>query len=271
VCPEIVVRSSARAPCLQSVDVLGVRVSAVNMSQAITIITSWIVEGARDYVCVTGVHGVMESQRDESIRRIHNAAGLVVPDGMPLVWMAQRNGFRHVDRVYGPDLMLACCAHFQGPLFRHYFYGGADGVADRLVDRLKDRFPSLVVAGTYSPPFRALSASEQQDVATRINAAQPDIVWVGLSTPKQEQWMSAHRGLLQAPVLIGVGAAFDFLAGLKKQAPRWMQRSGLEWGFRLAAEPQRLWRRYFRNNPEFLWRVLKTEIAGRRACHADAG
>ena len=256
---------------LQSVDVLGVRVSAVNMSQAVATIRSWIVDDARNYVCVTGVHGIMESQRNGTIREIHNTAGLVVPDGMPLVWMAHRNGFNHVDRVYGPDLLLACCEQFQGPPFSHYFYGSADGVAERLVDRLRHRFPRLVVTGSYAPPFRTLSTVEEREIAERINAARPDIVWVGLSTPKQERWMHAQRSLLQAPVLIGVGAAFDFIAGLKRQAPLWMQHSGLEWAFRLATEPRRLWRRYLRNNPEFVWRLLRAEITGRRASRAAAG
>ncbi|HET7468287.1 MAG TPA: WecB/TagA/CpsF family glycosyltransferase [Gemmatimonadales bacterium] len=243
-------------------DVLGVGVSAVDMGQALTAIQEWIARGGRHYVCVTGVHGVMESQRDPELRRIHNAAGLVTPDGMPLVWLARRAGFRHVDRVYGPDLMLACCQRSVERGYRHFFYGGGPGVPERLAHRLIERYPGLQVVGTFSPPFRSAGAPESEEVIQQINAAGADIVWVGLSTPKQERWMDAHRGRLQAPVLIGVGAAFDFHAGVKRQAPRWMQRSGLEWLFRLGQEPRRLWRRYSYNNVRFIAGVLRQ--GGRR-------
>jgi N-acetylglucosaminyldiphosphoundecaprenol N-acetyl-beta-D-mannosaminyltransferase len=238
------------------VDVLGVRVSAINMDNALEVIDEWITSGDRHYVCVTGVHGVMESQRDESLRQIHNAAGLVTPDGMPLVWIGKWRGFRNTTRVYGPDLMLAVCQRSQAAGYRHFFYGGQEGVPERLVRRLEKRFPGLVVAGTYSPPFRAMTPEESEDVVRRINDAKPDIVWVGLSTPKQERWMSQHVNRLAAPVLIGVGAAFDFHAGVKRQAPRWMQRSGLEWLFRMVTEPRRLGRRYLVNNPAFVWLML---------------
>ncbi len=246
------------------VNVLGVGVSAIDMPQALEAIGGWIERREPRYVCVTGVHGVMESQRDEGLRRIHNAAGLVTPDGMPLVWLSRLRGHGHVRRVYGPDLMLACCERSVANGWRHYFYGGGEGVADRLVDRLGRRFPGLAIAGTYSPPFRSLSAEEDAEIVRRIRLTRPDVVWVGLSTPKQERWMHEHAGRVGAPVLIGVGAAFDFNAGLKRQAPRWMQRSGLEWLFRLMAEPRRLWRRYLVNNPLFLWRILLQELRGRR-------
>ena len=193
----------------------------------------------------------MESQRDDELRRIHETAGLVTPDGMPLVWIAHLLGHSHVERVYGPDLLLACCERSILRGYRHFFYGGAPGVGECLAARLGARFPGLSVAGLFSPPFRPLSADEDGALVDCINAARPDIVWVGLSTPKQERWMAAHVGRLDAPVLIGVGAAFDFHAGVKRQAPRWMQRSGLEWSFRLAMEPRRRWRRYLRNNPAF--------------------
>ena len=238
------------------VDVLGVGVSAVDMETALATIDRWIATRESQYVCVTGVHGVMESQRDEELRRIHNRAGMVTPDGMPLVWLSRLAGQGHVRRVYGPDLMLACCQRSPGIGHRHFFYGGAEGVPQRLIDRLQARFPGLAVAGGYSPPFGALSPEEDEAIVRRINGANADIVWVGLSTPKQEHWMSEHRERLSAPVLIGVGAAFDFNAGLKRQAPRWMQQSGTEWLFRLLTEPRRLWRRYLINNPVFVWKVL---------------
>lgn len=235
---------------------LGVGVSAVTMSQALETIADWLLRREQHYVCVTGVHGIMESQRDEELRQIHNRAGLVTPDGMPLVWLSRLSGQSHVERVYGPDLMLACCRRSVLEGYRHFFYGGGKGVAQRLAERLGSRYPGLRVAGTHTPPFRPLSAAEDQAIVRQINESAPDIVWVGLSTPKQELWMNAHVGRLNAPVLIGVGAAFDFHAGLKKQAPGWMQRTGLEWLFRLGTEPRRLWRRYLRNNPAFIWGVL---------------
>ena len=240
----------------EQVNVLGVGVSAITMAQAVNVIEDWIAAADHQYVCVTGVHGVMESQDDPSLRDIHNRAGLVTPDGMPLVWVSRLKGYRHVERVYGPDLMLACCAASVSKGYRHFLYGGAPGVPERLAARLQQRFPGLMVAGTWSPPFGKPTSGEERAIIERINATNPDIVWVGLSTPKQERWMATHTGRLCAPVLIGVGAAFDFHAGLKRQAPRWMQRSGLEWLFRLGSEPRRLWRRYFSNNPRFLWRIL---------------
>lgn len=237
------------------VDVLGVPVSAITMSHAVETIRRWIADRTPHYVCVTGVHGVMESVRDESLRAIHEGAGLVTPDGMPLVWLAHHAGFPRVERVYGPDLMLAVCEASTRHGWRHFFYGGGSGVADQLTSRLRSRFAALDVVGVYSPPFRPMTPEEDDELVHRINATRPDIVWVGLSTPKQERWMAAHVGRLSAPVLVGVGAAFDFHAGLKRQAPRWMQRSGLEWSFRLITEPRRLGPRYLVNNPLFIWRI----------------
>jgi N-acetylglucosaminyldiphosphoundecaprenol N-acetyl-beta-D-mannosaminyltransferase len=239
------------------VDVLGVKVSAVHMEQALDVLDDWITNGIRRYVCVTGVHGVMESRRDPKLQRIHNEAGLVTPDGMPLVWWSKSRGWRHTERVYGPDLMLACCERSIATGYRHFFYGGNEGVADLLAQKLSKRFPGLSVAGTYTPPFRQLTKEEDEDVVNRINDAGADIVWVGLSTPKQEYWMADHLNRIDAPAMIGVGAAFDFHAGLKKQAPVWMQESGLEWFFRLATEPRRLWKRYLINNPAFMWLALQ--------------
>jgi len=242
---------------LRRVNVLGVGVSAIDMTLALETIDRWIVQREQHYVCVTGVHGVMESQSDEVLRRIHNRAGLVTPDGMPMVWLSWLRGERHVDRVYGPDLLAACCERSITRGYRHFFYGGGDGVAALLSERLRARFPELQVVGTYTPPFRPLSALEETELARQIAAAAPDILWVGLSTPKQERWMAEHIGRLQVPVMIGVGAAFDFHAGLKRQAPRWVQRAGLEWLFRLGTEPRRLWRRYLANNPRFVWHVAR--------------
>ena len=242
--------------CIARANILGIEISAINMETALRTIEAWILRRESHYVCVTGVHGVMESQRDEALRRIHNAAGLVTPDGMPLVWLSRLMGFRPVERVYGPDLILALCERSAEHGYRQFFYGGGPGIAEKLALRLQSRFPSLQVSGFYSPPFRPLTPEEDKAVIELINATNPHILWVGLSTPKQERWMAEHMGSLHTPVLIGVGAAFDFHAGIKRQAPRWMQRTGLEWFFRLLMEPRRLWRRYLINNPLFLWLVL---------------
>jgi N-acetylglucosaminyldiphosphoundecaprenol N-acetyl-beta-D-mannosaminyltransferase len=238
------------------VNVLGVGVSAINIPMALQTIDQWIQEHSQQYVCVTGVHGVIESQRAEDLRRIHNRAGMVTPDGMPLVWVSHLKGYPQVTRVYGPDLMLAICEHSVPKGYRHFFYGGAEGVPERLVLNLTEWFHGLNVVGTYSPPFRPMNAEEEEQLLQLIEKARPDILWVGLSTPKQELWMADHIGKVNAPVLIGVGAAFDFHAGLKKQAPPWMQRNGLEWLFRLVTEPRRLWRRYLINNPLFIVMIL---------------
>lgn len=247
------------------VNVLGVGVGAVSMAQALHLIDGWVARREPRYVCVTGVHGVMESRRDAALRRVHNEAGLVTPDGMPLVWLARAAGHRHVERVYGPDLLLAACARAaEATRHRHFFYGGAPGVAERLTRRLAARFPALRVAGVHTPPYRALTAEEDAAVARAITDSGADVVWVGLGTPKQERWMQAHVGRVGAPVLVGVGAAFDFLSGAKRQAPRWMQRSGLEWAFRLGSEPRRLWRRYLANNPRFVCEVALQATGVRR-------
>jgi N-acetylglucosaminyldiphosphoundecaprenol N-acetyl-beta-D-mannosaminyltransferase len=237
-------------------NVLGVGVSAISMTDALATIEGWIAARDPNYVCITGVHGIMESQADLQLKVIHNHAGMVTPDGMPLVWLAWLNGLRAVERVYGPDLFLEVAALSLRRGYRHFYYGGGDGVAELLAARMRQRYPGLQIVGTYTPPFRPLTIEEDRQIVNLINAAGADIVWVGLSTPKQERWMAQHVGRVNAPVMVGVGAAFDVHAGLKSQAPRWMQRAGLEWAFRLATEPRRLGRRYLRNNPRFVIRVL---------------
>jgi N-acetylglucosaminyldiphosphoundecaprenol N-acetyl-beta-D-mannosaminyltransferase len=243
-------------------DVLGVQVSAVNIPIAIAAIDRWIRRGHRSYVTLTGVHGIMESVRSDEIRRVHNAAGLVLPDGMPLVWLLWQR-FQFADRVYGPDLMLALFNQFEEMGHRHFLYGATPRTLELLKGNLERKFPRAKIVGTYAPPFRPAGTDEDEVVVEAINASAADIIWVGLSTPKQELWMARHRHRLSAPVLIGVGAAFDFHAGLVRQAPRWLQRSGLEWLFRIAVQPRRLAKRYLRNNPAFL-ALLAAERLGLR-------
>jgi N-acetylglucosaminyldiphosphoundecaprenol N-acetyl-beta-D-mannosaminyltransferase len=237
---------------MEQMNILGVHVSATNMPEAVRQIKTWIGDRTRTYVCVTGVHGIMECQDNRRLRAIHNSAGMVTPDGMPLVYVSRAGGHPQTTRVYGPDLMAAICEDSVLAGYRHFFYGAAPATLATLVERIGSRFPGIRIAGSYSPPFRNLTADERSAIAEHINGCAPDIVWVGLSTPKQETWMADFRQLLAAPVLIGVGAAFDFHAGTVKQAPRWMQPLCLEWFFRLLVEPKRLWKRYLLNNPRFL-------------------
>lgn len=242
---------------ISRVDVLGVGVSAINQEIALSEITRWIESREKHYVCVTGVHGVMESQRDPELLAIHNSSGLTTPDGMPLVWCARYAGAESVERVYGPDLMLNVSKASVERGWTHYFYGAAPGVPETLAENLEAKFPGLKVVGSQSPPFRELTAEEVEATVAEINRLAPDIVWVGLSTPKQERWMARFRPSLEVPVIIGVGAAFDMHAGRIPQAPQWMQNAGLEWAFRLSKEPRRLWRRYLVNNPKFVGRILR--------------
>jgi N-acetylglucosaminyldiphosphoundecaprenol N-acetyl-beta-D-mannosaminyltransferase len=244
--------------------VLGVDVSAITMSDALDRIEAWIAGRSKNYVCITSVHGVIESRDDPHLREIFNRAGLVTPDGMPLVWMSHALGHKRTERVYGPDLMRALSAVSAARGYRQFYYGGAEGVAEQLSLTLMRDYPGLQVVGHHCPPFREPTEEEDRLIVDRINAARPDIVWVGLSTPKQEYWMAAHLGRIEAPVMIGVGAAFDFVPGLKPQAPRWMQRRGLEWVFRLVTEPRRLSRRYLSIVPRFL------ALAGRQLASRTA-
>ena len=238
------------------VNVLGVGISVLNLRAALDAIADAVRTRRKGYICVTGVHGVMEAQDDAAFKKILNSAFLCTPDGMPMVWAGRLNGHREMRRVYGPDLMLDVCAWSETSGAKHFFYGGADGVAKQLVQKLQAKFPKLSVVGTFTPPFRALDAAEVQKLQAQISAAQPDILWVGLSTPKQEKFMAEFLPKLDVTLMIGVGAAFDFHSGRVKQAPRWMQRSGLEWFYRLCSEPRRLAKRYGRNNPRFLWKFL---------------
>jgi N-acetylglucosaminyldiphosphoundecaprenol N-acetyl-beta-D-mannosaminyltransferase len=238
------------------VNVLGVGISVLNLPSALAAIAAAVREQRKGYICVTGVHGVMEAQDDSGFKKILNDAFLCTPDGMPMVWAGKLNGRREMGRVYGPDLMLEVCAWSETSGAKHFFYGGADGVADLLAQKLREKFPKLQVAGTYTPPFRALSEIEVKHLQAQIAASQPDILWVGLSTPKQEKFMAEFLPKLDVTLMVGVGAAFDFHSGRTRQAPRWMQRNGLEWLFRLCSEPRRLGKRYLRNNPLFAARYF---------------
>ena len=245
-------------------NVLGVRVSAVNLESATQRIETAVAFGKKGYVCVRDAHGLIRCQQDAGLRSIHNRAFLVTPDGMPLVWALKRAGHPESDRVYGPDLMLSLFSAGERKGLRHFLYGATEATLEKLQARLLERFPGARITGTYAPPFRPLSPQEETEVAERINRSGADIVWVGLGTPRQEHWMAHMRGRLDAPMLIGVGAAFDFHAGLKRQAPKAIQRSGLEWAFRLLHEPRRLWRRYAVVVPGFIFLTVLQRTGLRR-------
>ena len=248
-----------------SFQVLGVRVDAVQIPDTIAQMEEWIRERRQShYIAVTGMHGVTEGQHDDSFKRVLNSADLVVPDGMPLVWLGRLRGFPIRCRVYGPELMMTFCQETASKGYRHFFFGGTPGLPERLSESLRRRIPALQIAGTFSPPFGQVSSEEDEATCAMINATRPDVVWVGLSEIKQDTWMYEHREKLNAPVLVGIGAAFDFLAGTKRQAPAWMRENGLEWLFRFLQEPRRLWRRYLVYGAEFLVSVFLEQLGVRK-------
>ncbi len=237
---------------VERVNVLGVGVSAINLESGRRIVAQALRDRTRGYITVTGVHGVMEAQDDPKLRAVFNDAFLVTPDGMPMVWMGKFAGKKEMDRVYGPDFMLEVCGL---PGVRHFLYGGSNGTVAVLKQKLEERFPGIQIVGTYEPPWRALTAEEETSLQEQVRLGRADVFWVGLSTPKQERFMAEYLPKLEVTLMAGVGAAFDFHSGKVSQAPRWMQRSGLEWFYRLCREPRRLWRRYLKNNPRFVFRA----------------
>jgi N-acetylglucosaminyldiphosphoundecaprenol N-acetyl-beta-D-mannosaminyltransferase len=236
-------------------NVLGVRVHAIDLPRAASRIEDALANNEKGYVCVTGVHGVMEAQDDPEFRAILNDALLTVPDGMPTVWVGKLQGFRHMKRVFGPDLMIELCSRSVPKGYTHFLYGGAPGVAEQLRDVLISKFPGINVLGTYTPPFRPLMQAEFGQLKNMITALKPDLFWIGLSTPKQERFMATHLHDLNTKVMIGVGAAFDVHTGRLRDAPDWVKNLGLQWLHRLIQEPARLWQRYLLNNPRFVWRI----------------
>lgn len=234
-------------------ELLGVEFAIVDYAETLERIAAMIDGAERGYVCHVAVNALMNARRDERARAALDGATLTLPDGMPIVWALRSLGESISDRVYGPDLMLMACERSLRSGARHFLYGGRDREATaRLSASLRERFPGLEIAGDWTPPFRGLTPEEEAEVVERIDRSGADIVWVGIGSPRQEQWMARMRPRLRAPVLVGVGAAFDLHAGLVRQAPTWMRRSGLEWAHRLGREPRRLGPRYLRDNPAFL-------------------
>ena len=261
-------------PLEQRVNVLGVGISPYDLNTAAEAVLAAVRDGRQGYVGITGVHGVSEAQGDSDFKRILNGTLFNMPDGMPMVWYGQLEGRNSIGRVYGPDLMLRLSKLSAGTGLKHFLFGGGDGVAMKLRDSLTARFPELEIPGINTPPFRPLTDQEEIDLRDSLNELGADLIWVGLSTPKQEKFMSSflrrfsacHGGdgsLKGAKVFLGVGAAFDFHAGLVPQAPAVLQDAGLEWAYRLYSEPKRLWRRYLKNNPVFVARAA-AQLTGLR-------
>jgi N-acetylglucosaminyldiphosphoundecaprenol N-acetyl-beta-D-mannosaminyltransferase len=255
----------------KTVDVVGVPIAVIDYQRTLQWIDAMVAERRRGYVCVCNTHTVMASHEDPALRAALLSSSLNVPDGQPLVWALGALGHSLLDRVYGPELMARACARAAAVSGqRFYLYGGRDQDAlIRLGMSLRRRFPGINIVGAYAPPFRPLTPEERTAISEDINEAEADVVWVGIGVPKQEKWMAELRPHLNAPVLVGVGAAFDFLAGLVPQAPPMLQKAGLEWAFRLSQEPRRLWRRYLRYNPRFV-AAFARQLAAHRAASANA-
>jgi len=248
---------------------LGVDVDAVNIENVVIEADNQINTSKKGYITVTGVHGIMESQRSEYVKSAHKNAWVVVPDGMPLVYIGRIRGHKNMRRCFGPDLMYALLEHSVKNRYTHFFYGGKDGVAQLLKQKLEQKIPGLQVIGTYTPPFRPLNDQEKNELIETVSQLKPHFIWVGMSTPKQELFMIEYLPLLDTNIMVGVGAAFDYHTDQLKRAPKWMQTLALEWLFRLIMEPKRLWRRYLVNNPLFLVKLI-FQVTGLRkyeSCH----
>lgn len=237
--------------------ILKVKISAIDMEDACLLLEEAVLKRQKKYVCVCPVSTIMECGRNKLALTSVNRADIVTPDGMPVVWLGKLLGHKNTRRVYGPELMGKICAISARKGYKNYFYGSSQAVLARLEEKLSSRYPGLIISGSFSPPFREVTKEEDDKIADAINRCGPDIVWVGLGSPKQDIWMYEHRQMINAPLLVGVGAAFDFLSGSKPQAPRWIGNIGLEWLFRLAVEPNRLWRRYLIDGTLFICYAAK--------------
>lgn len=239
----------------------GIRINAVQIPGAIAVMEEAILsKKSGRYIVAANVHVITEAAQNSDLKEAVNSSALTVPDGMPLVWAARQRGFHLEERVYGPDLMMTFLERTQDKKYRHFFYGSDDHSMQGLIRNLLTKFPALNICGYHCPPFRPLDKKEDEMIIRLINDAAPDILWVGLGCPKQEIWMYEHKDSLVVPLMAGVGQAFDLFAGTKRRAPRWMQKSGLEWLFRLSQEPRRLWSRYLWSNTYFIYRAIKEAL-----------
>jgi len=249
---------------MATVEIVGIPVTAQRYADAIEALLSAVRDRRPFRAHFATVHSVVEATRDDALHTVFESADMVAADGMPLVWLSRRRGAPFAERVCGPDVMLSLCDRGREIGMRHYFVGGRPGTPETLGERLASQFPGLVVVGTTSPPFGPVDAAETSALLDAINRAAPDVVWIGLGSPKQEFWAAEHAGSLLAPLILPVGAAFDFHSGRLRRAPGWMQKAGLEWLFRLASEPRRLFKRYVTTNLRFLYLVAREFVAARR-------
>jgi N-acetylglucosaminyldiphosphoundecaprenol N-acetyl-beta-D-mannosaminyltransferase len=256
-------------PRPDTVPILGVPLALTDYDRVLAWIDEMVARRERGYVCVANVHTVMAFSEDPALHDAVLGSSLNLPDGQPLVWAVNALGYHLASRVYGPELMLRACARAASTGHRLYLYGGHNqGALVELALNLRRRYPGVRIVGGYSPPHRAVREDESAAVAAEINRSGADVVWVGIGVPKQEKWMAEMRDAIEAPVLVGVGAAFDFHAGRVPQAPNWMQEAGLEWAYRLVREPRRLWRRYMRYNPRFVGSFARQLVEHRRTLRA---
>ncbi len=245
-------------------DVLGVKVSAVDMRVALELADRWIAAGKPGYACFSSVHPIIEAQRNPDYLRILNRAAFNFPDGMPLTWVGRIQGHANMNRVFGPQFMLEMCRLSVQRGYRNFLYGGHEGAAARLRNSLQRRYPRLQIVGTYTPPFRDLTAEEEDHLIAAVREARPHILWVGIGAPKQDRFMARFVDRLNVPLMAGVGAAFDFHTGRIRDCSEWIKRAGLQWAHRLVQDPKRLWKRYALANPAFLWHVA-WQLSGLRS------
>jgi N-acetylglucosaminyldiphosphoundecaprenol N-acetyl-beta-D-mannosaminyltransferase len=245
----------------QYVNVLGVQVEPLAMESAITRVAEALCRLRKGYVCMIGVHGIMEAQRNRRLAAAYAECLIAVPDGMPTVWVGRFQGYPDMQRVAGPDLMLEIFRRKEFADYTHFLYGGKEGVAEELSASFRQRFPWARIVGTYTPPYRKLSPEEEAEMIATIGKLKPDIIWVGIGAPKQEQFMNRYLPELETRLMFGVGAAFDYHTGRIQDCADWIKRAGLQWLHRLMQDPRHLWWRYLRNNPAFVWRIA-LQLAG---------
>lgn len=246
------------------VNVLGIHIAPIDMDAAVALLADALERRTKGFVCLTGVHGVMEAQRDASLRAIFADSLLTAPDGMPTVWVGHWQGHTAMRQITGPDLMLEVLSRPEFAGCTHFLYGGKEGVADELQRQLAHRYPAVKIVGTWTPPFRELTLAEEAMLIARVERLQPDVVWVGISTPRQERFMQRMLPRLNTRLMFGVGAAFDFHTGRIQDCPNWVKRAGMQWFDRLLQDPKHLWKRYLRNNPAFVWNIL-LQLSGLRS------
>lgn len=245
--------------------VLGVDVDAIDMEGALKRVIASLKSSHKGYVCVAGVHGVMEAQRNPEMMDAYAGSEMTIPDGMPLAWVGNIQGHHAMQRVTGPDLMLEIFRRKEFAQVTHFFYGGKEGIAEELRGKLTAKFPWTKVVGTYTPPFRELSKREAAEFIERISLLKPDIIWIGISCPKQEIFMAHYLPKLKTKLMFGVGAAFDYHTDHIRDCAGWIKRAGLQWLHRLLQDPRRLWKRYLRNNPPFIWHITRQLLKERRS------